>query len=141
MKQRCFNSKNCNFKDYGDRGITICSEWISSFEEFESWALSNGYEDHLTIDREDNDKGYSPDNCRWVTMEVQSGNKRMQSTNTSNYRCVVYDKRREKWYSNIIVKGKSIFLGYADTAVESAMSYNNYVTANNLNKKLNIIKE
>ena len=64
------------FKFYGGRGIKICSEWRHDFQAFCAWALSHGYQKNLSIDRIDNDKGYSPDNCRWVSCEVQFNNRR-----------------------------------------------------------------
>ena len=76
MKQRCLNPKAHEFSSYGGRGITVCAEWLHDFKAFEEWAYSHGYREYLTIDRIENDKGYSPDNCRWVTMSEQAYNKR-----------------------------------------------------------------
>ena len=75
MKDRCRRKSHINYERYGGRGITVCPEWEHSYEKFRDWALSHGYRDNLTIDRIDNDKGYSPDNCRWATYSEQSTNK------------------------------------------------------------------
>lgn len=75
MRQRCTNPNHRRYSDWGGRGITVCEEW-NDFVVFRDWALSNGYQEGLSIDRKDNDKGYSPDNCRWSTSKEQNNNKR-----------------------------------------------------------------
>lgn len=76
--QMIFRTRNKTWsgaKRYYERGITVCQEWKNSYEAFEKWALSNGYADNLSLDRIDNDKGYSPDNCRWADSITQNRNK------------------------------------------------------------------
>lgn len=89
IKSRCSgNSDNRHNKDYYERGIFICDEWQNSFENFYDWAITHGYNDNLQIDRIDNDKGYSPNNCRWVNGAINSQNRRVKSDNKSGIRGV-----------------------------------------------------
>lgn len=76
IKDRCYNENSKDYINYGSRGITICEEWLINFESFYNWSMENGYKEDLTIDRINNDLGYSPDNCRWVSMKIQINNTR-----------------------------------------------------------------
>ncbi len=67
MKSRCYVHGHKSYPRYGGRGIVICDEWLNSFEAFCDWAAANGYQPGLQIDRVDNDRGYSPNNCRFVS--------------------------------------------------------------------------
>lgn len=75
MKARCYNPNNDDYKHYGGRGITICEEW-QDYEQFRDWAISNGYREGLTIDRNNVNGNYCPENCRWITQKEQTRNKR-----------------------------------------------------------------
>lgn len=84
MRQRCLNPNNRQYRDYGGRGITICDEWRDDYPCFREWALKSGYKQGLTIDRINNDGGYSPQNCRWATFKEQNRNKRTNLNITLN---------------------------------------------------------
>lgn len=83
MKNRCFNNKYYLFKNYGGRGIIVCDEWKNDFVSFYNWAMANGYQDDLTIDRIDVNGNYEPSNCRWAT-------KLQQQRNTTRLRKITY---------------------------------------------------
>lgn len=75
MKNRCYNPNVDRYDRYGGRGITVCEKWRDSFEAFYKWAIDNGYSDELSIDRKDVNGNYTPDNCRWISMDKQADNK------------------------------------------------------------------
>lgn len=76
MKERCYLESHVAYQNYGGRGIRVCDEWKESFESFYEWAVANGYQEGLTIDRIGVDGNYEPNNCRWATMKEQAQNKR-----------------------------------------------------------------
>lgn len=86
MKSRCYLKTFPKYKYYGARGIGICNEWSgkNGYYSFEKWALENGYNDKLEIDRIDNEKDYSPNNCRWVDRKTQNNNTRKNKFITYN---------------------------------------------------------
>lgn len=83
MIKRCYTKTQMYYNDYGGRGITVCDRWLHSFENFYA-DMSNTYQEGLTLDRIDVNKGYSPDNCRWITFKQQQNNKRNNHLVTYN---------------------------------------------------------
>lgn len=75
MKRRCYNKNVSNYTNYGGRGIKVCLDW-HTFILFYNWAMANGYDDTLQLDRIDNNGDYTPDNCKWSTVGEQARNRR-----------------------------------------------------------------
>lgn len=109
MRQRCNNPNDKDYANYGGRGIRVCEEWDNSSKEFVKWALANGYDATLTIDRIDCDGDYRPDNCRWATMTQQQRNKHVGRNNGLGVKGVHMD--RGQYRAVIYVGNKRIDLG------------------------------
>ena len=141
MKQRC-NDKNCkSYPNYGGRGITVCSDW-DEYVNFRKWALSIGYKDGLQIDRIDNDSGYFPDNCRFVTQTTNAQNKRLLSVrNKSGYRGVCFINRDNIFVATIRANGKKHNLKWSKNIMDCVHAYDRYVIDNNLEHPTNFEKE
>ncbi len=122
IKGRCLNTNNKAYKNYGGRGISICDRWIHSFKNFLDDMGLKPSPAH-SIDRINNDDGYSPENCRWATPTEQSWNRRKNKNNTSEYRGVSYLKTDKKWVANIRVSGENYYMGRHNTPEEAAIEY------------------
>jgi hypothetical protein len=134
MLQRCNNKNSSSYIYYGGKGVSVCNEW-STFEGFWDWA-KNGYKEGLTIDRINSNGNYEPNNCRWVTMSVQSRNTtRKQSNNKTGYRGVSI--HRNKFSCQIKVNYKKVHIGVFDNAKEAAKAYDKYVIEHGLEHTLN----
>lgn len=131
MKCRCLNKSTSNYADYGGRGIKICDEWLLDTGSFIEWALSNGWEEGLHIDRIDNNGDYSPDNCRFVTQGENNKNQRKRKDNKSGYRGV--SEQRGKWQ----VKVCGCYVGIFDCPIDAAIARDSYIIEHDLGLPLN----
>lgn len=127
MKERCLNKNHIYYNRYGGRGISICSRWLKSFENF----LEDMGErpEGTTIDRIDNDGSYCPDNCKWSTPKHQANNRKChikmkKAGLTSKYKGVSWSKTMNKWHARLYHK-KPYLLGYFDNEIDAAIAYNN----------------
>ena len=97
MLRRCYNAEHKHYHRYGGRGIDVFEPWRDSVETFFNWALTNGWEQGLELDRENNEKGYYPDNCRFVTRRVNVHNSSLLCcTNSTGYRGVSLTSNESK---------------------------------------------
>ena len=124
---RCTNPKDHSYQQYGGRGVIVCAEWLD-FKSFQEWAEGAGYDDHLTIDRIDNEKGYCPENCRFVTRIVQNQNRRRFSNNTSGYIGVSMKKSKGLYQARTCRDGRQVFLGYFSDPIEAAKARDAFVS-------------
>ena len=136
MLQRCTNPNHNAYKNYGGRGITVCEEWLD-IKNFVAWAEATypNIED-ATLDRIDNDKGYSPENCTWSDKTTQAINQRRMKNNKSGYVGIYYYKSNKKWVANIRINKILKQIGSFKTKEEAIQARDNYIIENNLPHKL-----
>lgn len=129
MKGRCYNPNYIQYAYYGGKGIKVCDEWIqcgAGFLNFYQWAMKNGYNDSLSIDRIDPSMDYTPCNCRWADKYTQNVHlsKRISK---SGYRGVCKHTNCDTWYGRVKVYGKTYYTGSADTPKKAAELRNQFI--------------
>ena len=131
MKQRCYNKNTDAYKNYGGRGITVCAEWKDDFAQFYT-DMGKRPDDSYSIDRIDNDKGYTPENCRWVTRYEQNRNHRRNNwlTHNGETKCIT------DWAEEIGITQQAMQSRLSRMPLERALSLpghpdtKRYITAN-----------
>lgn len=114
--KRCLYENVKEYKNYGGRGITVCKEWVESFEAF--YKDMGKCPDTFTLERVDNSLGYFPENCIWADRTMQSYNTRKKASNTSG-RTGVYLTRTGKWEARISIRHKTTVLYYGPSFEEA----------------------
>ena len=136
MVDRCTNPKIKAYKDYGGRGISVCEEWLN-IRNFVDWCdLTHPNQEGYTLDRINNDKWYSPENCRWADASTQALNKRISRTNTSGYVGVNWKKDKNIWVVNIKHHKVLKYVGGFKTIEEAVLARDQYIIKNKLPHKL-----
>lgn len=126
IKNRCYIKSNIEYKYYGGKGINVCDEWKNNFKAFFDWSINNGYSKNLTIDRIDVNKGYHPDNCRYVPMINQYYNR------TDSFFITIHDTKRTitEWSkisgNTVSCIKKRLFSGYDPEFSVFAKKYSRY---------------
>lgn len=126
MRNRCNNPNYEKYHKYGGAGIKITPEW-DDFDTFVKWSLNNGYTQELSLDRKNGLENYSPNNCRWVTFEMQSFNKNIYCNNQENVQGVSksFQNKVNPFVAQIQFRGKKENLGYYKSPEEAHLVYNN----------------
>jgi hypothetical protein len=124
MRRRCYDKNNKSYKNYGGRGITVCDRWNDSFLLFIEDMGEKPSIDY-SLDRIDNNKGYSKENCRWADRTTQNKNQRLRKDNKSGVKGVFFDKRMDCWTSVLYFKNKRVHIEYHENKEEAVIARKN----------------
>jgi len=122
---RCYKKENKQYKNYGGRGIKVCKEW-HDFIKFIEWAKDK-WKQGLQIDRINNNKGYCPENCRFVHRTINTRNTRKDKRNKTGYTGVFFDKKNNKYTSSVYSDGINIMIGSFNSKTDAAVARNEFI--------------
>lgn len=130
MIDRCYSKNHDNYYRYGARGIYIVPEWYTpgvegnpGFVNFYNWAMENGYDDSLTIDRKDNDDPYAPWNCQWVSTVIQENNKSTTQYITDGDELLSWSQMARKYNSPTHYIKTRVYWGWSRNAIIHGLKY------------------
>lgn len=136
MKARCYNPNFPEYGNYGGRGIKISPDWRSNYPNFKDWAVSAGYDEHLSIDRINVNGDYTPQNCRWADDVTQSNNRRFKSR--FSYRGI--RKYAKGFYGILTYKGKIYYTKSARTIEDAVENRNRFIIEHSFPHPIQTIK-
>lgn len=137
LRRRCRTPRQDSYK----RKDIWWSSYFDDYENFRIWSLNSGFKEGLSLDRIDNSKGYSSENCIWTDRTTQQYNqhKKVMKNLTSRYRGVSLDKRRGMWRARIYIQKKETMIGYFNKEEDAAIAYNNKLDELKINAPRNIL--
>lgn len=136
MKNRCYNPNYQHYHRYGGRGITVCDEWLNDFEKFFS-DLGKAPTKKHQLDRIDNNKSYSPNNCRWVTPKENCNNRSKYKSNTG-YTGVFYRESKDRYESNICINRKYKHIGVYKNLKDAVIGRKEFIIKYNKEHNTNL---
>jgi len=114
---------------YFRKGIKVCDQWLNDYFDFKDWALKNGYEKGLQIDRQDNSKGYEPNNCRWVTSKINNNNRDntlMVTYNGEKYAFMLLVEKLNRRADYVSIRARIVRGWDAQKAFDTPIKIGNY---------------
>lgn len=135
MKQRCYNKLHKSYQYYGAKGISVCDEWRYNVKLFIEWCLANGWKKELQIDRIDNNKGYSPNNCQFLTPSENALKKDKREDNSSGYIGISFKsgyRFKNRWGAQLDYQTKRFNLGHFKTKELALQARNEFIIKNKL---------
>lgn len=136
IRNRCLNESSDGYYKYGKLGITICNDWLDSYDSFKNWAVNAGYRKGLSIDRIDVYGNYEPNNCRWVNLSVQSLNKRVWSKTPY----ISFNNHKQLWVARITNNGIRLEVSKSKDINTVISELLGYVQNNNLEEQIKVLK-
>lgn len=127
MLARCYNTKVKSYDSHGGKGIRVCEEWLHNPQSFYLWAINHGWEIGLYLDREFNDRDYTPENCRWVTPSDSCYNRDIFKGQSTGHKYISVYKNPRSSKIRFQVRVRKHRLGYFDTLEQAIKAKNKYI--------------